>query len=202
MRVNRMCGMNLAAGTRRCGGGVLACLLLAAVAAAGESATGAASGAQSGVAAEPATGASPPPLAAARGPSLALATEAATVALKACSQRGYSVSVTVVDSAGVQKVLLAADGALPQAVNVGLARAVTANSFRMSTAELGERIKTDATLAAQVAAVSNAATGPGGIPIRIGSEVIGAIGVGGARGSDAGADCAQAGLRRIQERLR
>lgn len=163
-------------------------------------------GSVSAMAPEPVAGgtgaAASPPLAAARGPTLALATEAATAAMQTCRQRGFAVSASVVDSTGVQKVLLAADGVLPKAVGGSHSKAVTANTFGMSTADLAERIKTDATLAAQVAALSNALARAGGIPLRVGDEVIGAIGVSGSRSDELDAECAEAGLHRIQKRLK
>jgi hypothetical protein len=58
----------------------------------------------------------PPESPAARAPSLALAQEAAAAAVEACRARGLHVSASVVDSAGVLKVLLADDGADQRAV--------------------------------------------------------------------------------------
>jgi uncharacterized protein GlcG (DUF336 family) len=42
----------------------------------------------------------------------------------------------------------------------------------------------------------------GGVPIKVGEEVIGAIGVGGAPGGDKDEACAQAGIDKIKDRLK
>src|ERR1700719_4669076 len=47
----------------------------------------------------------------ARGPETALALEAAQTAISTCAANGYKVAASIVDSAGVLKVLVAADGA-------------------------------------------------------------------------------------------
>src|SRR4051812_32230469 len=58
-----------------------------------------------------------PQVPAARGPELALALEAAQAALDECTRRGQKAGVTIVDSAGINKVVLAADGTSPRGVN-------------------------------------------------------------------------------------
>src|SRR4051812_43475440 len=132
----------------------------------------------------PGAAASPPPSAAppvpaARGPALDVSIDAAREALKVCEAKGFKVSVTVVDSAGVQKVLLAADGAHSRGVQSSTNKAVTALTFKNSTSKLGELVKSDAALAEKIAANPNFNTRAGGVLLLAGSEVIGAIGVGG-----------------------
>lgn len=143
----------------------------------------------------------PAPVPAARGPALDLALEAAQVALDTCTAKGFNVSVSVVDSAGVLKVLLAANGASPRGVQSSTNKAITANTFQAATSQLGEQSKTDKALADKIANTSfnNRA---GGVLLKAGDESIGAIGVGGARGSENDEACALAGIEKIKARLR
>jgi uncharacterized protein GlcG (DUF336 family) len=140
--------------------------------------------------------------AAARGPEQTLALEAAQAAINACAMSGYKVGVSVVDSAGVLKVLLAADGANRGAIESSTRKAFTANAMKVATAELQEQVKSDATLAAKVEADPHLFARAGGVPLMVGSDVIGAIGVGGAPGGDKDQACTQAGVERIAPRLK
>jgi uncharacterized protein GlcG (DUF336 family) len=147
------------------------------------------------------TPAAPPPPPPARGPALDLALEAARTAIDNCSARQQKVSVSVVDSAGVLKALLATDGAHARGVASSTSKAVTALTFNSATAALGEKAKTDPALAARIAANPSFNARGGGVTISVGGTVIGAIGVGGARGSDIDEACALAGIAQVQSRL-
>jgi len=141
------------------------------------------------------------PVPAARGPALALALEAASIAIQTCATKDQKIGVAVLDSAGVVKVLLASDGASPRGVSSGNAKALTALQFKAPTSVLQEQVKTDKTLADKVAADAKFNARAGAVLIKIGNEIIGAIGVGGARGSDVDEACAVAGLQVVQSRL-
>ncbi|MDB6087675.1 MAG: heme-binding protein [Gammaproteobacteria bacterium] len=139
---------------------------------------------------------------AARGPALELALEAAEKAVEACRGLDQKVGVTVVDSAGVFKVVLATDGASTRGVQSSTNKALTALAFGAATSELGDRIQTDTALAQKIAANANYNTRAGGILIKLGDDVIGAIGVGGAKGSEKDEACAIAGLQKVQGKLK
>lgn len=136
---------------------------------------------------------------AAKGPALDLAVEAAKVAIETCRlEGGQKIGVSIVDAAGILIVLLAADGTSPRGVQSSTVKAVTALNFKASTSAIGEQAKTDAGLLEKV--VNNPAYNvrPGGVLIKVGEEIIGAIGVGGGRTDEA---CAIAGLQKIQPQL-
>jgi len=136
---------------------------------------------------------------AAKGPSLELAIEAARVAIETCAaDGGQKIGASVVDSAGVLKVLLAADGTSPRGVTSSTNKAVTALHFKKSTSALTEQIKTDKALADTIAATPTFNARPGGILIQVNGETIGAIGVGGGKTDE---PCALAGLNKVQARL-
>ena len=67
---------------------------------------------------------------------------------------------------------------------------------------LAEQIKTDKTLADKVAANPSYLTRAGAVLIKVNDEIIGVIGVGGARGSDKDEQYALAGLQKVQARLK
>jgi uncharacterized protein GlcG (DUF336 family) len=142
-----------------------------------------------------------PPAPPARGPGYDLALEAARAALDDCLARGHKASVSVVDSAGVLKVLLAADGAHARGVNSSNNKAVTALTFGQPTSALGEQIKTNKQLADQVAANASYNARAGGVLLKAGATTIGAIGVGGARGSEIDEACALTGVAKVAARL-
>ena len=142
-----------------------------------------------------------PPQPPAKGPALDLALEAAKFALETCRGLDQKVGVSVVDSAGVLKVLLATDGAAARGVQNSTYKAQTALAFSTATSQLAEQSKTDKALADRFAANPNLLARAGGIPIKVGSEIIGAIGVGGARGSEKDEACALAGLEKVKSRL-
>ena len=128
---------------------------------------------------------------------LALASKAATAAQEKCKQDGYRVSVAVVDRAGVLKVLIRGDGAGPHSIDSSMKKAYTAASMRVPTSETAELIGKMPTLQGLRDMNDKILFLAGGLPIEIGGEVVGGIGVGGAPGGHLDAACAQAGLDSI-----
>jgi uncharacterized protein GlcG (DUF336 family) len=151
---------------------------------------------------QPAPGGAPARIAAARGPETALALEAAQVAISTCAANGYKVAASIVDAAGVLKVLVAADGATKGAVESSTKKAVTANAMKAATSEIQEKMKTDPALAAKVAADTSLFARAGGLPLLVGGDEIGAVGVGGAPGGEKDEACALAGIDKIKARLK
>jgi uncharacterized protein GlcG (DUF336 family) len=138
----------------------------------------------------------------ARGPSLAAALDLAQGAIVACAAQGYAISVTVADSAGNAKVTLAADGSGGR-TSTSLRKAASAAIFKASGAEIAAREKTDPALAAKIAAAPTLYSDhPGSLPLLVGTEVIGGIGVAGAPSHEQDAACAQAAVARYGNELR
>jgi uncharacterized protein GlcG (DUF336 family) len=128
---------------------------------------------------------------------LSLATKAAEAAVAQCTKDGYRVSVAVVDRAGVVRALLREDGAGPHTVDSSRKKAYTSASMRRPTAELGELIAKMPAVQALRDMNENMLLLGGGLPIEMGGEIVGGIGVGGAPGGHLDAACAQAGLESI-----
>lgn len=128
---------------------------------------------------------------------LSLATKAATTALDKCTKDGYRVTVAVVDRAGVLKVLVRGDGAGPHTPDSSTKKAYTSASLRRPTGELAEMVAKTPSLQGLRDMNDKILILGGGLPIEIGGEVIGGIGVGGAPGGHLDDACAQAGLDSI-----
>ena len=130
----------------------------------------------------------------------ALAVEAAQAAIASCKTQGYTVSVAIVDRAGNLKLLLVGDGASALTRSLSRRKAYTAAMRRVSSGELAKQVAAPGAFNPtlydrQLVALA------GGVPIKVGDETIGAIGVSGAPGGDKDEACANAGLAKISDRL-
>ncbi len=139
---------------------------------------------------------------AADGPSLALSLEAARAMIADCATKDYKVAVTILDSAGVTKLVLVADGVGPRAVESSLKKAVAALTLGMPTARAVEQMKTDTALAARIAADAALFVHPGGVPLMEAGKIIGAAGVSGAPIGGKDDVCLSAGLDSVKGRLK
>jgi uncharacterized protein GlcG (DUF336 family) len=128
---------------------------------------------------------------------LSLASKATQVAVEACKKDGYRVSVSVVDRAGVLRAMGRADGAGPHTVDSSRKKAYTAASVRRPTSELADLITKVPTLQSLRDMNSEILILGGGLPIEIGGDLVGGIGVGGAPGAHLDDACAQEGLDAI-----
>lgn len=128
---------------------------------------------------------------------MGLASKAIQASLDACNKDGYRVSVSIVDRAGVLRAMARADGAGPHTVDSSKKKAYTAASLRRATTELAELINKVPTLQALREVNDQMLMLGGGLPIEIGGEMVGGIGVGGAPGAHLDDACAQAGLDAI-----
>lgn len=133
--------------------------------------------------------------------ALALAQEVAGAALLHCRRQGYAVTVTVVDRAGRVKAVLRDDGAGPHTLDSSRRKAYSALSWRTSTTAMAQ-VAADNPGAAHLHDIDGVLLVGGGLPLRVGDEVVGAIGVGGAPGGDKDEACAQAGFDTLIERLK
>jgi uncharacterized protein GlcG (DUF336 family) len=132
--------------------------------------------------------------------STQMAVDAAVAAEQSCRQQGYRVSVTVVDRNGQIRAVVRGDGAGPHTLDTSRRKAYTSASLRNGTTQTAENIRNNPA-AANLVFVDNTLHVGGGLPIRAGQDVVGAIGVGGAPGGHLDDACAQAGIQRISDRL-
>ena len=132
--------------------------------------------------------------------SQAAALAIATTAAETCKGQGYRVSVTVVGRNGEPLVQLRGDDASPHTYEFSFRKAYTARTFRVASGEVVNRFKQDPTYFA--VHVPHTAPAQGGLPIQIGEEVIGAVGVSGAPGGDKDEACAKSGIDKVADQLK
>jgi uncharacterized protein GlcG (DUF336 family) len=128
------------------------------------------------------------------------ATTVAQAALADCRQRNLKVTITVLDVSGATLVVLRDDGAAPHTVANSDRKAYTALTTRGPSLDFGKRI-TGNPLAVGMLQLDRITTLEGGLPIRAGTDVIGAIGISGAPSSADDAACANAGIAKIAAEL-
>jgi uncharacterized protein GlcG (DUF336 family) len=126
------------------------------------------------------------------------ALKAAQAALKSCRDRGFQVTVAVVDRMGVVQVLLRDRFAGAHTPDMASAKAYTAVSFRTNTTELAEASQPGRPASGIRHRPGIAAVG-GGLMIEAGGSLLGAIGVSGAPGAREDDACAAAGIAAIRE---
>lgn len=119
-------------------------------------------------------------------------------ALDKCRADGYRVSVTVIDTGGMLKAFMRDDGSGPHTVDFSRRKAYTALTFKRTSAETGKAWITNPPAPNIEGTVGTA----GGVPIKAGNDVIGAVGVSGAPGGDKDEACASAGIAKIAEMLK
>ena len=125
---------------------------------------------------------------------------ALTIAETASAECGASTSVAVVDRAGRLKVFLQGDGAAPHNIELARRKAYTARTFRRTSLEWAKR--TETTNAGQ-RLLTDVAPLQGGIPINVGSETIGGVGLSGApNGGEQEEACANAAIAKVADQLK
>src|SRR5262249_42874334 len=131
-----------------------------------------------------------------------LALECAQAALATARTRGYRVAVAVADRGGQLMVLLRSDGAGPHLIDSARRKAYTAASMRNRTSIASKAIdERRGEPDPHLVHLEGVLVVGGGVPIKVGDEVIGAIGVGGSPASIHDQECAEAGIAQIAARL-
>jgi uncharacterized protein GlcG (DUF336 family) len=130
-----------------------------------------------------------------------LANQAVAAVVAKCASQGYAVTAVVVDADGVQQAVLRGNGAGASTLNSAYSKAYTSANFKTDTTAVVERSKT-APLLANLFKLPHLLLLSGGIVIKVGDEVVGAIGAAGAPGGDLDDACARAGLDKIKDQLK
>jgi uncharacterized protein GlcG (DUF336 family) len=132
--------------------------------------------------------------------SAATAIAIAQTALETCTRQGYHVSVHVLGRNGEVLVAIRGDGAPPHTMENSQRKAYTARTFRISSGEFVQRVKDNPTLGA--VHLTGIIAAQGALPIKVGDEVIGAVGVSGAPGGEKDEACAKTGIDRVADQLK
>jgi len=131
--------------------------------------------------------------------SLAMAQTIAQAALAQCEIMGFKVSVTVVDRAGLPIVMLRGDGAGLHTPEGSERKAYTARTFSQPSADFVKRM-TERPESVGSRQYTRVLALSGGLPIKAGNEIVGAVGVSGSPGKDD--VCSQAGIDKVADLLK
>ena len=132
--------------------------------------------------------------------SLATALTIATTAADTCKAQGNRVTVTVVGRDGQPIVMLRGDDASPHTVENSQRKAYTARTFRIPSGVFAQRVKDNPTTGA--VHLSGIVAAQGALPIKVGDDVVGAVGVSGSPGGDKDEVCAKAGIDKVVDQLK
>ena len=132
--------------------------------------------------------------------SIDAAVTIATTAMADCKAKGYLVSATVVGRNGEVMLQLRGDGTGPHTMENSFKKAFTARTFRIPSGDMEKRLKDNPQMGAQW--LTGFTTGRGALPIKIGEEVVGAVGVSGAPGGDKDEACVQVGIDKVKDQLK
>jgi uncharacterized protein GlcG (DUF336 family) len=129
----------------------------------------------------------------------AMAITMAETAIATCKTNGYNVSANVVGRQGEVIVAMRGDDTGPHTIENSMKKAYTARAFRRSSGDFGDSIKS---YAAGQLRLTNIVPARGALPIVVGEDVIGAIGVSGAPGGEKDEVCAKAGIDKVADELK
>ena len=133
--------------------------------------------------------------------SLELANQIASAGVAACAANGYNVTVTVVDRAGSVRAVQRADNAGPHTLGASQQKAFTSASAKNNTSAMLETSQKNPG-AATLGNIPGFLLLGGGVPVKVGTEVIGAVGIGGAPGGHLDEQCAVSALDKVKDLLK
>lgn len=132
--------------------------------------------------------------------SLDIANRIAAAGVAACTAKGYNVTTTVVDRAGTVRAVQRADNAGPHTLGASLQKAFTSASAKNTTTAMLEASQ-KFPASAHLGQIPGFLLLGGGVPIKVGNEVIGAVGIGGAPGGHLDEQCAMAAIESVKDLL-
>lgn len=127
--------------------------------------------------------------------SLQTAQTIAQATIDACRKEGIQIGVTVVDRNGVPQVALRDTIAPTITLPISQGKAYAAVMFGVATSELSDRANTP------IGRVPGLVMSAGGIPLNIGGNLLGGVGVSGAPSGETDEKCALAGVEAVADDL-
>jgi uncharacterized protein GlcG (DUF336 family) len=132
--------------------------------------------------------------------TLPIAVAMAQTAAEMCTGQGYNVSVHVVGRNAEVLVAMRGDNANPHTMENSLRKAITSRLQRRPSGEFATAVKDNPTSGALH--LGNQIPAQGALPIKVGDDVIGGIGVSGSPGGDKDEACAKAGIDKVADQLK
>jgi uncharacterized protein GlcG (DUF336 family) len=133
-------------------------------------------------------------------PPIDLALQAAQAIVQGCKQ--YKLGLAIVNAEGVPILVYIPDGSDAGHAYTAIRKAYTAIKYKVPSSQLMEKAARDPQFAAEIQADPNSIAFKGGIPLKAGDSIIGAIGVSGAEPGRHDEECGMMGLAKIQDQLK
>jgi uncharacterized protein GlcG (DUF336 family) len=121
-------------------------------------------------------------------------------AIAACKEKGYGTSAVVVDRDGETLIAMRGDNTGPHTMENARRKAYTAMTFKQTTTEYAKKWNDGNPVVRAQVMLPSIIPNPGGVPIKVGNEVIGGVGVSGSPGVDE--ECVNAGLAKVADQLK
>lgn len=131
--------------------------------------------------------------------SAQLATDIALASIAACEKMTYKITAVVVDDDGIIQALIRGDGAGIHTIQTAQDKAFTAVTYGRPGSETGKSYYANPT-SGVILKEPRILPGDGGLPIKIGTEVVGALGISGSPGKDE--VCGNTALDTVKARLK
>lgn len=130
----------------------------------------------------------------------AIAKTIAEGTIENCLSKGYATSAVVVDRAGQTIIAMRGDNAGLHTMENARRKAYTAVTFKRPTTEYAKKFAANEPTVLQQVTLPNIIAIGGGVPIKVGNDVIGAGGASGSPGVDD--VCVQAGIDKVADQLK
>ena len=132
--------------------------------------------------------------------SMALSMAIMQGVLDQCTKDGYKVSVVIIDKGGNVAASVRSDGTPPHTMDFARMKAYTARTRNQTSLATMKQMEDPAF--GFLRQIPNVVGVGGGVPIRVGNEVIGGVGVSGAPGGEKDEVCANAGVAKVADALK
>ncbi len=132
--------------------------------------------------------------------SVTMAVTIAQTAVETCKSQGYNVSAHVLGRGGEVLVAMRGDDTGPHTFENSMKKAWTARAQRAPSLNFANAVKQNPTAGA--IHLTNMVPAQGGLPIMVGMDIVGAVGVSGAPGGDKDEACAKAGIDKVATLLK
>ena len=136
---------------------------------------------------------------------LALAQKAANASIASCAASGYAVSAVIVETSGIIKLEAKGDHSTVHTTTSAFRKAYTVVTlgpiFHFDASSAFALLAANNPNGAALATLPDIAPLPGGVAIKVGDEIIAALGISGSPGGDKDEVCAAAGVDSIGEDL-
>lgn len=131
-----------------------------------------------------------------KAPDIGMAVKTAEAIASECKQ--FTLGVTIVNAEGAPVLVYIPNGSNPSHAFTALRKAITAITFKTNTSALVSKGQQDPEFAAKIKADPNLLAFSGGILLKSGDDIIGAVGVSGSEPGHHDEECGLKGLAKVK----